>query len=166
MQKLIVALCFSLFISAAGFAQTTVVYIVRHAEKDMADGNVKDPRLTPEGLKRSFDLSTKLEKEDIAAIFSTDYIRTRQTAEPLSKRLKQKIQIYDPSIPSDIVRYVNNNYKGKTVLIVGHSNTILPMIRAFGGSTTVTEIKDYDYSYLFKLVIDDKVNTSYMYYGD
>ena len=151
---------------SATWAQSTTVYIVRHAEKDMADGNVKDPRLTPEGLKRSFDLSTKMESEEISAIFSTNYIRTIQTAEPLSKRIKKKIQIYDPTIVSDIVRTVNNGYKGKTVLIVGHSNTILPMIRAFGGSTTITEIKDYDYSYLFKLIINDTVNTSYVYYGD
>lgn len=166
MHKLIVAIFFILFSATTALAQSTTVYIVRHAEKDMADGNVKDPRLTPEGLKRSFDLSAKLEKDEISAIFSTNYIRTIQTAEPLSKRIKKKIQIYDPTIVSDIVRTVNNNYKGKTVLIVGHSNTILPMIRAFGGSTTVTEIKDYDYSYLFKLVIDDTVNTSYVYYGD
>lgn len=166
MRKLLFVFLILITAVSTTWAQATTIYIVRHAEKDMADGNVKDPRLTPEGLKRSFDLSTKLEKDEISAIFSTNYIRTIQTAEPLSKRIKKKIQIYDPTIVSDIVRTVNNNYKGKTVLIVGHSNTILPIIRAFGGSTTVTEIKDYDYSYLFKLIIDDKVNTSYEYYGD
>jgi len=166
MRKLL--FIFLLFFAGAtnGWSQPITVFIVRHAEKDMADGNVKDPRLTPEGLKRSFELSTKLEKEEISAIFSTNYIRTIQTAEPISKRLKKKIQIYDPTIPSDIVRTVTGKYKGQTVLIVGHSNTILPMIRAFGGSTTITEIKDYDYSYLFKLIINDTVNTSYAYYGD
>lgn len=166
MQKLIVAIFIVLFTSASALAQSTVVYIVRHAEKDKADGNVQDPRLTPEGLKRSYDLSAKLEKENIAGIFSTNYIRTIQTAEPISKRLKMKIKIYDPTVVSNIVKTVNKDYKGKTVLIVGHSNTILPIIRAFGGSTSVTEIRDYDYSYLFKLIIDDTVNTSFEYYGD
>ena len=166
MRKLLFVFLILFTAVSTTWAQATTVYIVRHAEKDMADGNVKDPRLTPEGLKRSFDLSTKLESEEISAIFSTNYIRTIQTAEPLSKRIKKKIQIYDPTIVSDIVRTVGNGYKGKTVLIVGHSNTILPMIRAFGGSTTITEIKDYDYSYLFKLIINETVNTSYVYYGD
>lgn len=90
MRKLLLVVLILFTAVSTTWAQATTVYIVRHAEKDMADGNVKDPRLTPEGLKRSFDLSTKLESEEISAIFSTNYIRTIQTAEPISKRLKKR----------------------------------------------------------------------------
>jgi broad specificity phosphatase PhoE len=167
MRKLFLLLVIFICTISAALAQATTVYIVRHAEKDLSDPNTKDPRLTGVGLQRAQTLSTTLEKEEMAAIFSTNYIRNLQTAEPISKRTRKKILIYDPTNMTDLVTTVKNQYSGKTVLIVGHSNTVLPMIRAFGGNTIVGEIKDTDYRYLFKLVISgEKTTTTELYYGD
>jgi 2,3-bisphosphoglycerate-dependent phosphoglycerate mutase len=167
MRKLLLLLVIIICSISAAIAQATTVYIVRHAEKDLSDSNVKDPKLTIEGLKRANDLNTTLEKEKIAAVYSTDYIRTIQTADPVAKRIKKKITIYDPTNITDLVTTVKNQYNGKTVLIVGHSNTVLPMVRAFGGNTKVGEIKDTEYRYLFKVVINgEETTTSELYYGD
>jgi broad specificity phosphatase PhoE len=167
MRKLFLLLIIFICTTSAALAQSTTVYIVRHAEKDMSDPNTKDPRLTGEGLQRAQALSTTLEKEEMAAIFSTKYIRNLQTAEPISKRTRKKILIYDPTNMTDLVTTVKNQYSGKTVLIVGHSNTVLPMVRAFGGNTIVGEIKDTDYRYLFKVVISgEKTTTTELFYGD
>jgi 2,3-bisphosphoglycerate-dependent phosphoglycerate mutase len=167
MRKLFLLLAIFICTISAALAQATTVYIVRHAEKDMSDPNTKDPRLTGVGLQRAQDLSTTLEKEEIAAIFSTSYIRNLQTAEPTAKRTGKKVIVYDPTNMTDLVTTVKNQYNGKTVLIVGHSNTVLPLVRAFGGNTIVGEIKDTEYRYLFKVVISgEKTTTTELYYGD
>lgn len=56
-------------------------------------------------------------------IFSTNYKRTRQTAEPVARRRKKDIQTYDPAKQNELVAKI---MAGKTdhYLIVGHSNTI------------------------------------------
>lgn len=167
MRKLVFLLFIFLCTGSVALAQATTVYIVRHAEKDMSDPKAKDPKLTGAGLRRASDLSTTLEKEDMAAIFSTHYTRNLQTAEPIAKRTGKKITVYDPTNMTDLVTTVKNQYNGKTVLIVGHSNTVLPMVRAFGGNTIVGEIKDTEYRYLFKLVISSiKTTTTELFYGD
>lgn len=164
---------FSLFLFAAlwsvsvvGYAQKTVLYVVRHAEKDKSDPADSDPVLTKEGLQRAKDLDTLLSKETITAIFSTDLKRTRETAKPLSLRTGNTIITYNPKENQDLVAKVKKEFSGKTVLIVGHSNTILPLLVAFGGKAPISEIKDEDYRYLFKLVIDgDTVQTEALTYG-
>lgn len=147
-------------------AQNTTVYIVRHAEKNLSDPKAKDPALSPEGVQRSYDLDTILAGQPIAAVFSTNYTRTRKTGEPLAKRIGKDINLYDPAKPADLVATVKKDHSGKTVLIIGHSNTILELITAFGGSATMTEIKDNDYKYLFKLELDENgVTTAELEYG-
>jgi broad specificity phosphatase PhoE len=155
-----------LTIIATCFAQQTNIYVVRHAEKDKSDPSDMDPILTREGLQRAKDLDTLLKKEKIAGIFSTDLKRTRETAKPLSLRTGLRIITYNPKESAALVKMVKKEFTGKTVLIVGHSNTILPLLVAFGGVAPISEIKDDDYRYLFKLVInDDKVVTEALTYG-
>jgi hypothetical protein len=58
------------------------------------------------------------------------------------------------------------DYKGKAVLIAGHSNTVLTIVKAFGGTPAINEIKDYEYGHLFKLEIgESKVATSLLQVG-
>lgn len=153
-------------VTAIGYAQQTTIYIVRHAEKDRSDPSDTDPLLSREGLQRASDLDTLFKKEAVAGIFSTDLRRTRETAKPLSLRTGLRIITYNPKEQAELVKQVKKEYNGKTVLIVGHSNTVLPLLVAFGGIAPVSEIKDTDYRYLFKLVIDgDKVVTESLTYG-
>jgi hypothetical protein len=49
---------------------------------------------------------------------------------------------------------------------VGHSNTLLPLVQALGGQTSITAIRDHDYRYLFRLSIDGQnVKTEELTYG-
>ncbi len=167
MRKFLLLLFVVLASVSVSLAQKTTVYIVRHAEKNMNDINPKDPVLNLDGLKRAQDLVKFLAKEDIAAVFSTNYLRTIQTAEPVAKKADKKIIIYDAGKIAELVHQVTTEYNGKTVLIVGHSNTVLPMLKAFGGTTNVTEIKDNEYNYLFRVTINsDSTSTTEFHYGD
>jgi 2,3-bisphosphoglycerate-dependent phosphoglycerate mutase len=156
----------SMFVALGATAQQTTVYIVRHAEKNLSDSNAKDPALTSEGLQRSYDLDKLLAQQGISAVFSTNYIRTRKTGEPLAKRIGKDVVLYDPTQSAELVAKVKKEFQGKSVLIVGHSNTVLQLVEAFGGKATITEIKDHEYRNLFKLeMMGTSVTTTEMSFG-
>ncbi|GAA4041712.1 hypothetical protein GCM10022409_29660 [Hymenobacter glaciei] len=127
----------------------TTVYILRHAEKDTTVANNPDPELSAAGRTRAQALSQMLAKRQPAALFTTDTKRTRATLAPLAAALKQEPQTYDPKRGRDLADRVLKEFAGKSVVIVGHSNTVLSLIDDFGGVPPVDEIKDYEYDYLF-----------------
>ncbi len=138
---------FLIVISAA--CSTTTIYIIRHAEK-VNETDTTD--LTPAGYARAMALADTLANRGIDSIFSTPYHRTRQTAQPLAKRLGIKLTDY-PAKPIDaIVRRVRQIRK-KTVLIVGHSNTILEIAQGLGAKPTLTKIESGDFDNLLRVRI-------------
>lgn len=132
-------------------AQSTTVWIVRHGEKDTALATRANPDLNAEGKQRAIDLATYLQKENIAQILSTDTKRTVQTA----AHIKAPLEIYNPRSIQMVVEKIKSTWKGKTILLVGHSNTVLETIDAMGGNRPVALLNDEDYDYIFKVVIDD-----------
>jgi 2,3-bisphosphoglycerate-dependent phosphoglycerate mutase len=56
-------------------------YVVRHAEKV---DNSTNPLLSEDGKERAKDLTRKLVNKNISLIYSTDYLRTKNTAKPLA----------------------------------------------------------------------------------
>ena len=131
-------------------AQKTAVWIVRHAEKDTAFVNRQDPDLTATGKQRALDLAAYLQNDTIVKVYSTDTKRTRQTA----KHVKAPLEIYNPKNLSGLLDLITQNANGKSVLIVGHSNTVLETIEALGGKRPVTLLTDDDYDYIFKVEIE------------
>ena len=127
----------------------TTVYIVRHAEKDTTVAGNLDPELSAEGRIRAQALSQTLAKRQPAALFTTDTKRTRATLGPLATAVKLEPQTYDPKRGRDLADLILKEYAGKSVVIVGHSNTVLSLIDDFGGIPPVDEIQDYEYDYLF-----------------
>ena len=107
------------------------IYLVRHAEKQL-DGT-RDPSLTEEGSLRATNISKQLQNENISSIYSTNYKRTKQTALPLSKRLKIDLTLYNPNQLKDFAKQV---LLGKdNILIVGHSDTTPQLVELLGGDS-------------------------------
>lgn len=140
----------SLHLCMIATAQKTTVWIVRHAEKDTAYVNRQDPDLTATGQQRALDLATYLQKENIIKVFSTDTKRTKQTA----KHVKAPLEIYNPKNLTGLLEVLNQQVKGKSVLIVGHSNTVLETIEALGGKRPLMLLTDDDYDYIFKIELE------------
>ena len=140
----------SLHLCMIATAQKTTVWIVRHAEKDTAYVNRQDPDLTATGQQRALDLAAYLQKENIIKVFSTDTKRTKQTA----KHVKAPLEIYNPKNLTGLLEVLNQQVKGKSVLIVGHSNTVLETIEALGGKRPVPLLTDDDYDYIFKIELE------------
>ena len=126
----------------------TTVYIVRHVERDTLN-KTDDPELSAEGRARAQALSQMLAKRQPAALFTTDTKRARATLGPLATATKLEPQIYDPKRGRDLADRILKDFAGKSVVIVGHSNTVLSLIDDFGGIPPVDEIRDNEYDYLF-----------------
>ncbi len=70
----------------------TTVFVVRHAEKggDPAD---RDPELSEAGRERARTLAHVLGEANITAIYSTPFLRTQHTAQPLAELLGIEITV-------------------------------------------------------------------------
>ncbi|HSP40104.1 MAG TPA: phosphoglycerate mutase family protein [Gillisia sp.] len=99
----------------------TVYYFIRHAEKDTSNPVDKDPELTEEGIKRSEKWAKVFNDISFDVIYSTDYKRTRSTAKTVADSQDKEVIIYNATKLND--ETFKANTKGKTVLVVGHSNT-------------------------------------------
>ncbi|HEX6313349.1 MAG TPA: histidine phosphatase family protein [Gemmatimonadaceae bacterium] len=140
------------------FAQqqpAAVVIIVRHAERAPGSG---DPPISEAGRARAAALAEIGKLAGVSAIITTQFQRTRQTAEPLASALG----ITGVVVPTgaDLAKHVADvaaavrQQAGRTVLVVGHSNTV-PLIVAALGGPRMPDLCEPEYDALFTLVIDE-----------
>jgi broad specificity phosphatase PhoE len=146
---------------------TRTYYIVRHAEKAAPDASMSsDVPLSEAGRERSLALQRQLQDEKISAIYSTNYIRTKNTAEPLSAAIGVPIGIYGPMPDSAFLRKLRD--ASGNVLIVGHSNTVDDVVNLLTGEKTYTDLPDSVYNHLYVVKMNRKgkvVKTQQKTYG-
>ena len=134
-------------------AQQTTVILVRHAEKVDGPGDVL---LTEAGKARARRLADLLSAANISAVYSTPYHRTRDTAQPLARTLGLTV-IETPAsgatFAQGVAERILRDHKGRTVLVVGHSNTTPDVVKALGASA-VPAIADSEYDNLYVVNID------------
>jgi phosphohistidine phosphatase SixA len=126
---------------------TTKYYVVRHAEKEPATNMSADVLLSDAGKQRAIALKDKLKNKHIAYIYSTNYARTRGTAQPLSIATGVPIENYSPGDTAFITR-LKNITKGNA-LIVGHSNTVDEIVNGLTGKNLLKDLDDATYGDLF-----------------
>ncbi len=142
---------------AAGFAAVLAtaidagaqqaVIVVRHAEK--AD-QTEDSPLSPAGRARAKALADLLRGSGITHVITTEYLRTRATAAPLASILGLTgEQVPARDLPALVTRLKALDPTA-IVLVVGHSNTIPPMLSALGWPNTL-DLQDGDYDDVFVL---------------
>lgn len=147
-------------------ASSSVIYLVRHAEK--ADDDPRDPTLTEQGRERAVFLARTLADVPLASVFSTDYQRTRETAAPVADGHGLQIQAY---------RYVPGSPEWEAFvamlqttpghhLVVGHSNTTPSLVRWLGGDP-VSAISEMEYDRLYVVTVsgDGTVNSTLLRVG-
>jgi broad specificity phosphatase PhoE len=138
---------------------TTTYFLIRHAEKDRTDSKNKNPNLNSEGLKRAEKWSEYFKNISLDAVYSTNYNRTMQTSKPTAESKKLAIIKYNPRNMYDSI--FQKATKGKTVLVVGHSNTTPDFANKILGEKKYKDIDDNDNSSLFIITItaDGKTST-------
>ena len=152
----------------SALAQKTIIWVVRHAEKEASapDQMTRDPNLSEDGRQRAADLAKVLKRENIKAIYITATKRSAQTAKPLAMQARILPRVYTDSV-KPFAKTLLNNFKGSKVLIVGHSNTVMPLLAALGADMPLDELSEEDFDMIFKVTIKDsgKVDLEVSYYG-
>lgn len=152
---------FSILVSAQENVLTTFI-LVRHAEKEgqnaMTSSN-KDPKLSVEGLKRAEKLVTLFSKAEIAAIYSTPFIRTKSTVEPLARSKSLPILEYEPN-KLELIDKMSVDHIGKTIVVCGHSNTIPKIANHLTKSGKFKDFDDSDYSNILIVTISSTQKTN------
>ncbi len=144
--------------------KVTTVYFVRHAER--ATDPTPDPQLSEAGKTRAQALARMLEKANVKAIFTTQFMRSKQTAEPLATRAGIPVNSLNVTISASNPREVSQQslkemtdkiyeHPGESVLMIGHTNTIPQVIKMLGGDIVPT-IEEQKYDDLFIVTIYEK----------
>jgi len=137
-------------LASPAWAQRPVtVILVRHAEKDYADPNKSDQRLSAVGHFRADALVSAVEQFGIRRIFSTDFARTRDTVGPLSQLKGIPITIYDPRDLRGLAEKIKALRKDRRVIVSGHSNTIPPLVNLLIGEELYRELGEFEYNKMF-----------------
>jgi broad specificity phosphatase PhoE len=134
---------------------TTIVFLVRHAEK--ASETETDPALSPAGRARAEALAGALAGSRVTGVVVTQRQRTGDTAAPLAGPLG----VVPDTIPlggtvashaAAVAARIRARHRGGTVLVVGHSNTIPPIMAALG-APALPDLCDASYDQLFMVVL-------------
>jgi broad specificity phosphatase PhoE len=143
----------------AGAQRTTTVLLVRHAEK--AALPAADPPLTAEGQERAKALVDVARDAGVTAVITTQFARTRTTAQPLAEALgltSEVIEARGGQHAQQVADAVRSKHAGEVVLVVGHSNTVPAIIAALGAKQPA-EICDGEYDHLYVVTIPESGST-------
>jgi broad specificity phosphatase PhoE len=149
---------------------TTVIF-VRHADVDVATMAIDTP-LTERGQQRAVLLADFLEDFDVVAgvnvIYTTDAVRTQQTAAPLAARLNLEPLVADPYAIERFARRILREHRGDIVLIVTDADAIAPLVDEFHGSKRLPVLGPDDFGELYVVTIPfyGGGKTLRMHYGD
>ncbi len=135
-----------LTLASTAAALDNVIVLVRHAEK--VDDS-RDAELSETGRARAEVLAALLKDMKIDTIYSSDYIRTRDTARPLAEALGLDLELYNPGDLEALATKLRAA-EGR-ILVVGHSNTTPRLVGLIGGEPG-TDIADDEYDRLYIVV--------------
>jgi len=133
----------------------TTIYLIRHAEKK---DDTKNTDLSQEGFERAENWKKYFEKIPIDTFYSSGFQRARHTCQPIAFSRDKDISIYKNHLMN--LKEVIEENKGKTVLIVGHSNRIPTFINSLLGEEKYPEILETEFGNLYIIKeLDNKIST-------
>jgi len=130
---------------------TTTVVVVRHAEKELS--TIEDPPLTTLGEQRAQLLARMLGTVSgpgkVSGIFASDTRRAQRTVAPLAARLGLTVNVLPARDVEGLVNRIRNEYRGRTVVVAGHSNTVPEIVKRLAKVDQVPPIVDEDYGTMY-----------------
>jgi broad specificity phosphatase PhoE len=128
-----------------------LVFLVRHAERaDAGMAPQTDPPLSTTGQARAQKLAAMLADAGITSIVTTEFVRTQQTADPLATKLRVTPETVPADNPAGVVAMLKISHATDIVLVVGHSDTLPAILKAYGKADVT--IADSEYDNLFIIV--------------
>lgn len=129
-------------------AQDSVIVFLWHAGKASKQTNAE---LSMSGKQRAQRLVEDLSSFQPIALFASDLRRTQQTLEPFSKQLKFPIQIYERGKEQALGQRLLVHYQGETVLVCGHSDTLMDLVKALGHPLPFPEVSGFDRFWVLRI---------------
>jgi len=87
----------------------------------------------------------------VKKIYTSEYLRAKQTAQPLAETLSLPVDasFKGPDL-SPLVKDILANHRGETILIVHHSNTVPELIKLLGGGEVrpINDAGEFDRLYI------------------
>lgn len=133
----------------------TTFYLIRHAEKET--GN--DPLLTPKGTERAAYWNKYFDSIPLDLIYCSDTRRTLATVRAIAAQKKKPILNYDTKNLDKAEFLKEDVYTGKSILIVGHTNTTPAIINKLLGEHRYDDIADKQFGNLYTVSLKDSVAT-------
>jgi 2,3-bisphosphoglycerate-dependent phosphoglycerate mutase len=142
-------------------AEPTTFILLRHAEKSLEPA--ADPLLTAAGDARALRLANMLGSADgggtaagnpIVAVYASDTRRAQLTAAPLAERLGLETAPTPAGKPAAIVRELLRRHRGRTIVVVGHSNTVPEMVAALSDGRETPVIVDDEFDSIFVVTVN------------
>lgn len=158
--RIVFALSVLLMFASAASAADQIIFVVRHAEKAPSETGQQaaasthammadNPPLNAAGQARAKKLAETLRSAGIHTIYTTEYLRTRQTAAPLAQALKLQPVMAAARDTGTLVEKVKEA-KGN-VLVVSHADMVPAILKGLGVKEPVT-IGDNEYDSLFVVI--------------
>jgi broad specificity phosphatase PhoE len=130
---------------------STVVLVVRHAEKA---SDAEDSPLSEAGVQRAQALARAAGDAGAGAIYTTQFKRSRDTAQPLAERLgvavtEMPVNLQNPGdygrrLAADVLA----KHRGQTVVVVGHANTVAAIVEGLSGRQAASGDAQYGDMYI------------------
>jgi len=130
-------------------AQSTI-FVTRHADRY---GTEPDPALTPKGEEQARSLAQLLSDANVKHIFTTELIRTQETAAPLA----HKANVVPVVVPQDnfdkLVAKIRSSLKpNESILVVGHRATVPKIVHALTGKD-IDPLRSDEYGRLIAITL-------------
>jgi phosphohistidine phosphatase SixA len=139
-------------------AAEVTVFVIRHGEKQVPEGDLPigavkddDPPLSPAGQMRAMGLAKDIPVSELDAIYVTKTRRSYDTASAVIAVTGLEPVYYPPRDVDGLVTRVRKRH-GQSVLVVGHSNTIPPLLQGLGVQEPI-EISDDQYGDLWIVTV-------------
>ena len=134
------------------FAQQNTFILIRHAEKDTTvQGSTTmnaNPPLSKQGLKRAKKLVKALKKYSVDEIYSTDFVRTKTSVEPLSVKTDIEVKTYNHKQLKEFANMLVAK-QNKTIVIAGHSNSTPALVNLIIKKETYPALDESIYNKIY-----------------
>jgi len=152
----------------SSWARTTVVILVRHAER--AATTTGDPDLSPAGERRAAllgrVLADALPGRTVDHLYAADTRRAQQTAASVANQFKLPINLLASSDWAGLAHRIRRDHRGQTVVVVGYASTMPGLLNQLSGGQYTLEADDYGSVFVVVIPSPGQPRTVRLRYGD
>jgi len=151
-------------LGSLGLSAQSTVFVVRHAERP---GIEPDPPITEEGFRRADTLAHVLGDARITHIYTSEALRTRQTAEPTARKFGVEPVVVDAQDFAGLIRRIRETLrKDEATLVVGHRASVPRIVKELSGEEIPPlEVGEFDRLVVITVFPDGKSGVVTLRFG-